>query len=280
MKYDALVIGAGPAGCSAALSLRNRGLSVLAAYTDGGALAKAHQVNNYLGLRGQTGADIVRLFRAEAAAAGAELREARVTLVLPMGKAFSVAVDNDIVTARAIVLACGAARSKPLEGEKMLLGRGVSYCATCDGMLYRGKKIIVVGSDTHSIEEANFLSTLAQVIYIPEQPHDVSGLNAGIAVIQEKPVAVLGDGQASGLRTDKQDIPADGVFILRPAVAPAQLIKGLNIENGAIAHDAQMRTNLPHVYVAGDAAGLPHQAAKAAGEGNIAALTLAGELVS
>ncbi len=278
MKYDALVIGAGPAGCSAALSLRNRGLSVLVAYTDGGALTKAHQVNNYLGLRGQAGTDMVRLFRAEAVAAGAELREARVTLVLPMGKVFSGAVDNDIVTARSIILACGAARSKPLEGEETLLGRGVSYCATCDGMLYRDKKIIVVGSDAHSIKEANFLSTLAQVIYIPEQPHDLSGLNAGIAVIQEKPVAVLDEEQARGLRTDKQDIPSDGVFILHPAVSPAQLIKGLNVENGAIAHDAQMRTNLPHVYVAGDAAGLPHQAAKAAGEGNIAALTLAEEL--
>ncbi len=278
MQYDAFIIGAGPAGCAAALTLRSRGLSVLAAYSDGGALAKAHLVNNYPGLRGRTGDDMVRLFREEAKDAGAELRQARVTLVLPMGRAFSAAVDNDIVSVRAVVLACGAARAKPLKGEDALLGRGVSYCATCDGMLYRGKSVVVVGADAHAVQEANFLATLARVTYIPERAHDWSGLSNDIRILREKPVAVLGSAQADGLRTDKQDVPADGVFILRPAVAPAQLIKGLKTEGGAVLHDAQMRTEIPRVYVAGDAAGLPHQAAKAVGEGNIAALTLANEL--
>lgn len=276
---DVLIIGAGPAGCSAALTLKNRGLSALLAYTADGALARAHRVDNYPGMAGLSGEEMLNTFRREAKDAGALLRPARVTALLPMGKGFSAAVDNDIVSVRAVIITSGAGRAKALKNERELLGRGVSYCATCDGMLYRGRPVIVVGGGAEAVSEANFLSTLAsEVFYLSEKPHDLSGLDARIQPLPGRPTAVLGEKQAEGVATDQGDARAEGVFILREAVAPDTLLPGLALAGGAVQHDEAMRTSLPRVYVAGDAAGAPYQIAKAVGEGCIAALSLAVDL--
>ena len=284
--YDVLIIGAGPAGCSAALTLASRNLRALMAYTSDGALALARTVDNYPGMRGLTGREMLDRFRREAEEAGAVLRQARVTQLLPMGKSLSAAVDNDILSVRALILTTGAARGKELVNESELLGRGVSYCATCDGMLYKGRAVVVVGSDTEAVREANFLATLAgQVTYVQEKPHDLSSLSEGIVRADGRPRAVLSAGEgllqhAAGVQTDGGDILADGVFILRPTVAPSTLLPGLRVDGASVWHDEKMRSSVPHVYVAGDAAGAPYQIAKAVGEGNVAALTLAEELTA
>ena len=283
-NYDVLIVGAGPAGCSAALTLASRNLSALLVYTADGALALARRVDNYPGLRGRTGREMLDSFRAEATEAGATFRKARVTQLLPMGEKLSAAVDNDILSVRALILTTGAARGRQLENESALLGRGVSYCATCDGMLYRGRDVIVVGSDAEAVREANFLATLAaKVVYIQEKPHDLSALDPDVIRAQGRPEAVLTAGEglsarAAGVRTDGEEIPADGVFVLRPTVAPAALLPGLRVEGAAVWHDDKMRASVPRVYVAGDAAGAPYQIAKAVGEGNVAALTLAEDI--
>lgn len=277
--YDVLIIGAGPAGCSAALTLRSRGLSPLLAYTTDGALALAKQVDNYPGARGLSGREMLEKFRLEAQEAGAALCQARVTTLLPMGRTFSAAVDNDILSVRALILTSGAVRGKALENEDALLGRGVSYCATCDGMFYKGRAVAVVGADEEAVREANFLATLAShVYYISEKPHDLSALEGAVERVAGKPLAVLGEEQAAGVRTDQGDVASDGVFILRPTVAPSRLLTSLKTEKNAVWHDAAMRTSVPLVYVAGDAAGAPYQIAKAVGEGNIAALSLAQDI--
>ena len=278
---DVLIIGAGPAGCSAALTLKNRGLSALLAYTSDGALARAHRVDNYPGMVGLSGEEMLNRFRQEAQDAGALLRFARVTALLPMGKGFSAAVDNDILSVRAVILTSGAGRAKALQNERELLGRGVSYCATCDGMLYKGKRVVVVGGGEEAVSEANFLAALAsEVFYVSEKPHDVSGLNGSIIQLPGRPTAVLGEKQAEGVATDQGETRAEGVFILREAVAPDALLSGLTLSGGAIEHDEHMRTSVPRVYVAGDAAGAPYQIAKAVGEGCVAALSLVADLES
>ncbi len=278
MTYDVLVIGAGPAGCSAALTLRARGKSVLVAHAAPGALEKARRIDNYPGLPGATGRDMHDALMRQMTDAGVEIMEGLVTKALPMGDAFSVLVGSEILSARGLVIAAGAARQKPLPGEEELLGRGVSYCATCDGMFYRGKRVAVIGAWAEAAAEAAFLSTVAaETVYFSEKKHDLSALPDAVTVNAEKPVAIAEkDGVA--VVTADNTYSFDGVFVLRPAVAMTALMSEIRLENGAIAVDRQMRTNVPRVCAAGDAAGAPYQIAKAVGEGNLAALSLSEDL--
>lgn len=274
MTYDVLIIGGGPAGCSAALTLRLRGKTVLLAASDPGALSKARRVDNYPGLPQAAGSDLVSAMRKQALDAGAEIREAPVQRVLPMGKEFSAMIGNEIVSCRGVLLAVGAPRNALLPGESELVGQGVSYCATCDGMFYRGKEAAVIGAFPEAAEEANFLASLAKVTYFIESPHDTAQLSGDIALIPEKPVSLARQGEKILLKTERGEHLFDGVFILRPVMALSQLIPEVENENGRVRIDPQGRTNVPRVCAAGDVAGPPYQAAKAAGEGNIAALTL------
>ena len=174
--------------------------------------------------------------------------------------------------ARAVVLAAGVARGKKFAGEAELLGRGVSYCATCDGMLYRGKPVAVVGRSPDAPEEANFLKNLGcQVTYLaPKRPE---ALDADIPFVQTGTVSIQGQLTVTGLTANGESIPCAGVFILRPAVAPTDLLPTLATANGAIQVDRSMATNLPGVFAAGDCTGAPYQIAQAAGEGQVAALS-------
>ena len=283
MTYDVLIIGAGPAGCSAALTLRNRNKTVLMAYTGDGALGLAEKINNYPGARGKSGREIAELFRKEAAEAGAEIRKEKVSQLLPMGDTFSAIVGADIVSARSVLLTIGAARGKEIPGEKDLIGRGVSYCATCDAMLYRGRPVLVVGTDQESVEEANFLSGVCESVgYLSEKAHDLSGLSEKVLRLSGKPVLIAkgdgGKGNAVSVQTEDQVYRADCVFVLRPTVAPATLLPGLQTEGAAIRHDEKLRTSIPRVCVAGDAAGAPLQVAKAVGDGCVAAYSLVEDL--
>ncbi len=275
-KYDVLIIGAGPAACSAALTLKNRGLTALLTYTTEGALSKAHQVDNYPGMVGMSGAEMLATFRKEVLSQGQDIEKAQVTTILPMGKTFSCLVKNDIISVKGVIFASGIQRAKTLLNESELLGRGVSYCATCDGMLYKKQPMIVISSNAEGVEEANFLSTLSDnVTYLKERAHDTSLLHEKIRVVDSKPLEILGDKKAEGVRTDKGDLLASGIFVFRDAVAPTLLLKGLETKGSAIMHDDKMRTNIPNVFVAGDAGGAPYQIGKAVGEGNIAALSFA-----
>ena len=166
MTYDVLIIGAGPAGCSAALTLRNRNKTVLMAYTGDGALGLAEKINNCPGVRGKSGQEIAELYRAEALDAGAEIRKEKVSQLLPMGDTFSAIVGADIISARSVLLTIGASRGREIPGEKELVGRGVSYCATCDAMLYRGRPVLVVGTDQESVEsfESDIYSAVIRAV--------------------------------------------------------------------------------------------------------------------
>ena len=280
MTYDVLIVGAGPAGCSAALTLRNRNHSVLMAYTGDGALGLAEKINNYPGVRGKSGREIAELFRKEAEEAGAEIRKEKVTQLLPMGDTFSAAVGADIVSAKALLLTIGAARAKELPGEKEWLGRGVSYCATCDAMLYRNRPVIVLGTDQESVEEANFLATVcSKVSYACEKKHDLSALDERIVRLSGKPLSIEKEGKTVRVTLEGgEKAEADCVFVLRPTVAPSTLLPGLETEGSAIRHDEKMRTSIPRVCVAGDAAGAPLQVAKAVGDGCVAAYSLSEDL--
>lgn len=254
MAYDVLVIGGGPAGLSAAQNVRARGKTALVVSNplEENPLWKAKEVDNYLGLPRLSGAELLTAFQRHAESSGAEFLEGRALSALRSGESWYVSVGNTMVQGKAVVLAAGVVRGKKLPGEAELLGRGVSYCATCDGMLYRGKRVAVLGWTPSAEKEAAFLEGIGcQVLYL-DKPRDCAIRGA------EKVEAVTCGGVTEAV---------EAVFLLRPAMAPGDLFPGLEAGGGFVAVDREMRTNLPGVFAAGDCTGGPLQVSKAVGEG-------------
>ena len=273
---DIAVVGAGPAGYSAAITARKRNKSVLVIGQHTGWLAHAEHIANYPGLPDISGPALLDAMRAQAAALGAQLRPGVVHQIVPMGESFGLSLGADFVEARTVVLCTGAKQPRLLPGEGELLGRGVSYCGTCDGMLYRGKAVAVVAQGPEAVSEANFLAGVcAHVAYFGSAD---PALDARIEVRGEKPEAILGGTRAAGLRAGGMELPFDGVFIFREATALSALLPGLEMDGAFIRVDRAMRTSVPRVYAAGDCTGAPLQVAKAVGEGCVAGLSAAQAL--
>ncbi len=195
-------------------------------------------------------------------------------------------------------------------GENEFLGRGVSYCATCDAALYRGRTVAVIGYGSKEETEADFLAeVVGKVYYIPmyREPYH---LPENIEVVKEKPLEIVGaaslaaeaavknqdadqaanvteDGmtetvasvqnmfgdKVGALRTDGSEYAVDCVFVLRESILPEHLVPGLELEENHVKVDLQMKTNIPGCFACGDIAGKPYQYIKAAGQGNVAALS-------
>ncbi len=273
MAYDIMVLGSGPAGLAAAVAARSRDKSVLVIGNpwQDSPLARAEQVDNYPGLPGRTGMELLEEFYRHAENAGAEFVVGK-ALSLLAWNGFSVTVGSQVCQGNALILAPGVVRSAKYPGEAEFLGRGVSYCATCDGMLYRNRPVVVVGLAPDSPQEANYLHSLGcQVVYVsPRQPQ---GLEDGIPYVKAGKLAVQGGQTVTGLEADGALLPCAGVFILRRAVAPTDLLPALETEEGVIRVDRRMATNIPGVFAAGDCTGGPLQVSKAVGEGHVAALS-------
>ena len=257
MSCDILVIGGGPAGLSAAVNARARGRSVLVVSNplEENPLWPAERVDNYPGLPAVSGAELLTQLRRHAERSGAEFLTGRVLSSVRMPDAWYVSVGPDMYNAKAVVLAAGVARGKKFPGEAEFLGRGVSYCATCDGMLYRGKAVAVLGYSDSARQEAEFLERIGCRVTYFDRPRTCE---------------IHGEETVRSVTCDGQSTDVDCVFILRPALAPTDLFPGLETEKGFVAVDRRMATNLPGLFAAGDCTGGPLQAAKAAGEGLIA----------
>lgn len=276
---DLIIIGSGPAAWSCALTARQRALScaVIVSGAETGWLAKAEQVDNYPGLPHVSGRELLRIFRQQAEDAGSQVITGVARQVQPLGDMFMTLVGNDVVESRAVVLAMGAARPRLLPGEEALLGQGVSWCGTCDGMFYRGKDVAVLSAWHGGVEEAEFLSRLAaRVDYYALAKHDIPD---HLTLCPGTPKSLSREDGRICLTTSEGTATYDGVFIFRPAVAPSQMLPGLATSCAFITVDRTMRTSIPRVYAAGDCTGQPLQIAKAVGEGNIAAIAAAEDLL-
>ena len=257
MSCDVLIIGGGPAGLSAAVNVRARGKTALVVSNplEENPLWRSERVDNHLGFPGATGRQLLESFRGHAEQAGAEFAEGRVLNTVFAGDRWYVSVGSEVRESRALVLAAGVARGRKFPGEEEFLGRGVSYCATCDGMLYRGRRVAVVGYSPSAEKEADFLRSIGCEVTYVSRPRTCT---------------VTGGSAVEAVTCDGQVIPAEGVFILRPAIAPGDLFPGLAVENGYVTVDRTMATNLPGLFAAGDCTGGPLQVSKAVGEGLIA----------
>ncbi|MBC5716726.1 NAD(P)/FAD-dependent oxidoreductase [Flintibacter faecis] len=273
MSHDILVLGSGPAGLAAAVAARGRGKSVLVIGNrwQDSPLARAERVDNYLGLPAGSGKELLAQFYDHAVKAGADFVTGRAVSMMVYGGVFAT-VGSQVYDGKALILAPGVQRQAKYPGEETYLGRGVSYCATCDGMLYRGKPVAVAGRSPDAPLEANYLKSLGcQVTYVAAQRPE--GLDGDIPFVRGSRLAVIGEQAVTALEVDGAKLPCAGVFILRQAVAPTDLLPQLETENGVIRVDRTMATNLPGVFAAGDCTGGPLQVAKAVGEGHVAALS-------
>jgi|LAHS01.1.fsa_nt_gb thioredoxin reductase (NADPH) len=282
-RYDIAIIGTGPAGLEAALTAKNRNKSILLLGTKNLSNKMQvidHPITNYLGLKNVTGKQMAEAFLDQMEDAGIAITEKRVTTVYAMGDYFTLQLsDGEMEEADAVILACGVTAGRPYPGETEFLGRGVSYCATCDAPLYKGKKVTVIGGSPEEENESDFLGEVcSEVTYIPLYSGDISFMHGNIKVVKAKPLEILGGMKATALKTDQSTIESDCIFILREAQFPSQLVPGLETEGTAVKVDRAMRTNIKGLYAAGDITGLPYQFTKSAGEGNVAAISAASYL--
>ena len=270
--FDAAVVGAGPAGLSAAINLKQLGKDLIWFGAPGGKTGRAELIANYPGLGLISGEELERRFAQHAAELDLAPMDKLVTSVMPLGEKYMLLAENEVYEARTVVLATGAVTAKGLPGEQEYLGRGVSYCATCDGFLYKNKRIAVICAAPRYEHEAAFLAGLAAEMYFwPTYPGSALAGN-GVTRLAGPVARIEGEKKVTAVvLADGERVPVDGVFCLRSAVAPAALLPGLAMDGPHIAADRQCRTNLPGCFAAGDCTGRPYQIARAVGEGNIAA---------
>ncbi len=279
--FDIAIIGTGPAGVSAAMTAAARGKSILlfGSKDISPKLSKAHQINNYPGFYGKSGAEIAAAFLDHLKQMHIDITDERITGVYPMGDHFSLLAGQTQYDAKTVIIASGVSFGKPYEGEEQFLGRGVSYCATCDGMLYKGKPVAVIGADKEQEKEAEFLSSIcSEVHYIPLYK-GAGPFPQNVHIVEGTPKALTGDMKARSLTVASKDgektIQADCFFILRSSIAPSMLLQGLAMDGNHIAVNRKLETNIPGCFAAGDITGTPYQYVKSAGEGNVAALSAA-----
>ena len=269
--YDVIVVGGGIAGYSAALTLHSlkRNTLWLGADLLGEKLRAAEYVRNYPAMLGN-GALFAARIEEQMKHEGISLTRARVDGIYA-GEPFTLTAGEQVFSARAVILATGVETAGAVKGEESFLGRGVSYCAVCDGALYRDKTIAAVLSDRKFAEEAEYLAGFAREVHAFCLYPDASFHAANIVVHYEKPRAVEGGMRVEKLLLKGGELPVDGVFFLKNAAPPAALVGGLEVEGGAVKVGRDMSTNLRGLFAAGDVTGRPYQYAKAAGEGLVAA---------
>ena len=280
-NVDIAIIGCGPAGLSAAVNAKVRGkkLAILGSGFCSPKLHKAPHIDNYLGFHSISGEELRQKFLGHIEAMGMKILQNRVTAVVPQDGSFAIQAKDKVFNAKSVILATGISVTKLLPGEQDKLGLGVSYCATCDGRLYTNRKVAVLAYTAEGVEEANYLAQFCEKVYLlplfkDYHPHleQIQNKNNIEVIEKQKPAAIEGDMLVSGVKLTDSTLDVEGVFVIREAVLPDQLVPGLEIENGAVKVNRDMSTNIPGLFAAGDNTGQPHQLAKAVGEGQVAAL--------
>lgn len=271
--YEVAIIGTGPAGLSVALTLQSLQKNFI--WFGKGALSekiyKAERIKNYAGLSFVTGREMQSAFLKQIREADIEITEKTVTGVYALGTHYVVACNQETFQAKTVILATGVESVKPLRGEEAFLGRGVSYCATCDGFLYKDKTIAVVCTSKDYEHEIEYLAGIAKKVYLAPVYKDVGTFADNVEIVKGMPVAIEGEKRVQKLVYKDKSIDIDGVFMLKTAIAPSALVPGLATEGGHVIINRRGETNLAGCFACGDCTGRPYQYAKAVGEGNVCA---------
>ncbi len=294
MLYDVIVIGGGPGGYTAALYAARANLSVaiLEKLSPGGQMGTTDVIDNYPGFpQGVNGFELAMQMKEGAERFGAQTQLAEVTQVELAGQVKTVHTSGGDYQARTVVLATGAhPRELGLPGERELRGRGVSYCATCDGMFYRGKTVVVVGGGNTAVSDVLYLSRLCEKVYLVHRRDTLRASKVYLDPLQKaenvefvwdsEVKQLLRDQAVTGVRVrnkktgKERDIPCAGVFVAVGYLPNTELYRGqveLD-EAGYVLADETTQTNLPGVFAVGDLRKKPlRQVVTAASDGAVAA---------
>ncbi|MEM4497044.1 MAG: thioredoxin-disulfide reductase [Archaeoglobaceae archaeon] len=290
--YDVIIIGAGPAGCSAALYSARYGLKTafFEALEPVSQLSLAAKIENYPGFEGR-GMELLDKMKEQAIRAGAEWKFEKVEKIRKEGEIFVVVSENGEYRSKAIIIATGGKhREAGIDGEKTFLGRGVSYCATCDGRFFVGKNVVVFGSGKEAVEDAIYLHDIGCKVVLIARTNDLRAEKALIDEIKKRDIKVL---TATNVKrivgTEKVEklilydrkaktefeISADGIFILLGIRPATDIVSEIGVERdsfGYIKVDKEQKTNIPGVFAAGDCCDNPlKQVITACGDGALAA---------
>lgn len=278
MRYDLAVIGAGPAGLSAAVNASIRNKNVIIFGTDSPAISKTKWIKNYLGFETISGEELNENFKKTLASQDVERSNEKVQQIYAMGDYFAIILKGDqMIEATSVIVATGIELKKDLIGEDKFFGKGVSYCATCDASFYKGKEVVLIGYNEESVEEANYTAEVVDKLTYINMYKENPELNDNIEVINgEVPVEFVGEENPTTLKFKSgKEINADGFFIIRDSSKPERLVPSIKTDEEHIIIDKNCHTNIRGLYAAGDIAGRPYQINKAAGEGQVAALDAA-----
>jgi len=269
---DVIIIGGGPAGVSAALYIARAGLKATIIESGAGALAKAHKIENYYGAVA-AGSELYAQGLAQAQALGVEVIHDEVVGIDYYGEfAVQGSKKENLFQAPALLLAMGVQQAAPnIVGLKDFEGKGVSYCAVCDGFFFRSKRVAVIGSGAYAAHEAEYLSHLARettVLTNGETTEIIEG--AGLKVINTAIVAVKGEKRVEAVELeDGTELAVDGVFVALGTAGTSDIAKKLGLETDGrfLKVEVEGATAIPGLYAAGDCTGGLLQVAKAVYEG-------------
>jgi thioredoxin reductase (NADPH) len=294
--YDVIIVGAGPAGLTAGIYVLRRGLKtlVLEGKLPGGRIIEAHLVENYPGFPdGISGYALATKMVAQLELRGEVITNEEVVSLSLKGKVKTVSTRRKQYTAKAVILAMGVQRRRlRIPGEKEFLGKGVSYCATCDGPLFRGRRVVVVGSGDEALEEALFLSDVTSKVFLVSNNLKLNAAESLVKRFKEKDnTQILSHHQVEAIegqqlvesiivkdltRNESTKLTCNGVFIAVGYVPLTEIVGKAGVEvdhRGWIRVNREQSTNIDGVFAAGDCTGRGMQVATAVGEGTMAALS-------
>lgn len=283
--YDCIIIGKGPAGISTAIYISRSNLKCLVVGKDETALKKAKSIENYYGFESPiSGEELFRRGITQAKNQNIEIKNDEVLDIEYLNNSYLVKTVNNEYETKTVVLATGKNRKMSnILGEDKFIGKGISYCAICDGYFFKNKNIAVIGSGEYAIHEAGILQNVSDKVTIftnggklPEN-RSIEIKN----VIEGRIDAIRGDKKVENiLLNDKRSIPVDGVFIAQGIASSIDFAKklGIILENNNIVINDNMETNVPGIYAAGDCTGGLLQISKAIYEGAKCGLSIAKKL--
>jgi len=293
--YDLIVMGAGPAGLTAGIYAGRFGLRtlILEAQTIGGRTSEASWVENYPGFpEGIVGAELIKRMFEQASKFGSEIKQSEEAVDLDLGGEFKIVTTRESAyRCWALIIATGTQRKKlRVQGETQFIGRGVSYCSTCDGHFFKGLRVAVVGSGEDAVADALILADLAKEVLLVTQGKELEAFGEkkqkilekkNLEIVSGEVAAILGENAVKSIRivdpaSELEKVKdVNGVFIALGGVPMTEIVKKAGIAldaGGCIMVDRFQRTNVEGVFAAGDCTCGGMQIVTAAGEGAMAAL--------
>lgn len=278
--YDVIILGAGPAGVSASLYCKRANKNVLIIYNDSSELLKAQKIDNYYGFEnGISGKDLYETGIKQSQNLGVEIIKQEVIKIEMENGYFNVITEKNSYKSKSVIIAMGSKKNTlKIQGVQEFEGKGISYCAICDGFFYKNKDVAVIGSGNYAISETNDLINIANKITILTNGEKAPGFRAdNVEIVTKNIKQISGENRVQEIEFDDNSyLKTDGIFIAQGTAGAADFAKKLGImsQNNNIIVNENMETNIKGIFACGDCTGGLLQVSKAVYEGTKAGLAV------